>query len=64
MGWNTLHAVCMEGKTNDIEEEIMQKGNSIAICSTVFTIKILLKHIHKVREIYGWSRDQGETNGQ
>jgi L-rhamnose isomerase len=26
MGWNSLHSVCMEGKTNDIEEEIMKKG--------------------------------------
>ena len=26
MGWNSLHNVCMEGKTNDIEEEIMKKG--------------------------------------
>jgi hypothetical protein len=26
MGWNRLHQVCMEGKTNDIEEEIMKKG--------------------------------------
>ena len=29
MGWNSLHAVCVQGKANEIEEEVMKKGTIV-----------------------------------